>query len=130
MSVPEYMALGSWLSQSGGIAQMQISLRAEIQWARIQDKPTDVQFFRFGNTLDPQTVRIEYDDTVSELNSGDMGMGAQRKGIIFGIHGHPTEADTDIQETDTFRMDNVEFTVTFVNRQLHGQIQASFEAVS
>lgn len=123
------MSFGAWFAQSGGFVQTLIPLRAEIQWARILDRPTDVQFVRFGRTLDPQTVRIEMDDTVTELNSGDMGMGTQRKGVIFGIHGHPELDDTDITETDTFVMDGIEFTITFVNRHLDGQIQASFEAV-
>lgn len=124
-----YMGLGSWLGQNGGLVQSLIPIRAEVQWSRILDRPTDVQFKRFGRTLEPQTVRIELDDTTSELNSSEMGMGAQRKGIIFGIHGHPTLDDTDIKEWDTFVMDDVEYTITFVNRHLDGQIQANFEAV-
>lgn len=125
-----YMSLGSWLGQSGGLLQAQIPIRAEIQWSRILDRPTDVQFLRYGRTLDPQTVRIEYDNPFSELNSGDVGQGTQRKGVIFGIHGHPTLDDTDIEVWDTFPMDGISYTVTFVNRQLDGQIQASFEAVT
>lgn len=127
---PQYIDFGKWLAQGGSIVQMQIPLRAQIQWARILDRPTDVQFLRFGRTLEPQTVRIEYDNTVSELNSGDVGQGSQRKGILFGIHGHPVEADTDVAVWDTFSMDDMEFTITFVNRQLDGQVQASFEAVA
>lgn len=127
---PQYMDFGNWLAQGGSLVQMQIPLRAQVQWSRILDRPTDIQFTRFGRELDPQTVRIEFDNTVSELNSGEVGQGSQRKGILFGIHGHPTEVDTDVAVWDTFSMDDMEFTVTFVNRQLDGQIQASFEAVA
>lgn len=130
MSVPEYMSFASWLGQSGGLVLTQTELRAEIEWARIQDNATDVQFIRFGRILDPQTVRIELDDTVIELNASDMGMGTQRKGIIFGIRGHPTLPALDIAETDVFVMDGIEYTVTFVNRHITGHVQASFEAVT
>lgn len=117
-----------WLGGSGNWVQPQIQLRASIQFSRILDKPTDVQFTRAGVTLDPQTVRVEYDNSM--LNEDGMsGLSTLRRGIIFGFQGHPDYDDTDIQAWDTFVMDDKEFTVATVNHQLHGQIQATFEGV-
>lgn len=117
-----------WLGGGASVVKAQIPLRAIIQMSRILDKDVDVEFFRSGAKLPPQTVRIEFDDPSASIDS-DTGMSFSRKGTIFGIHGHPELDDTDIDEWDTFTMDDREFTVTNVNRLLTGQVQANFEAV-
>lgn len=104
-------------------------LRAQVQWARIQDKPTVVQFTRNGVELDDQTVRIEFHDTTPSDSVGVSGVSFARRGTLFGIQDHPTLADLDIDEWDTFRLEEKEYTVTSVNRHIHGQVQAEFEAV-
>lgn len=120
---------GSWMQGNGSWVTPQIPLRAVIEGYRIEDKMTSVVFIRNEVPLEPQDVRVEYDNPVTENNSTEAGFGNARKGVIFGVRGHPTIDDLDVERWDTFVMDNVEFTVTFVNKQLHGQIQASFEAV-
>jgi hypothetical protein len=119
---------GGWMLGTGSLVKSQIPLRAQIQWARILDKDTDISLLRNGVTLDPQTVRIEWDDISSDAN--DMsGNSTQRTAIIFGVRGHPDIDDLDIQVWDTFRIDAVEYTVVSVNKEMHGVIQAECEVV-
>lgn len=119
---------GGWLAGGGSLVATQIPLRAQIQWARIQDKASDVSFKRNGVDLEPQTVRIELHNTVTDAT--DMsGVSTFRDAIVFGIHGHPELDDTDVEVWDTFVMNDVEFTIVNVNRHLLGQVQAYAEAV-
>lgn len=120
---------GSWLSSGASqFVPTQVALRAQVEWSRIQDKATDIQINRNGTLLDPQTVRIEYDDTFANAVS-DLGNSTLRKVMVFGIHGHPEIDDTDIKVWDTFIMDDLEYTVVSVNRHVLGQVQAYCEAV-
>lgn len=122
-----YIDFGTYLNQPS-LIQAQIPMRATLAWARILDNPTDVSFTREGVNLEPQPVRIEFDDPVSDVSS-EAGQGTRRRGYIFGLFAHPQLPDLDVRNWDTFRMDDMEFTVNFVNRQLQWEIQASFEAV-
>jgi hypothetical protein len=106
----------------------QAPFRAQVEWARIQDKPTSIQLDRRGVTQAAQTVRIELDNTISNATS-DAGDSTSRRATIFGIKDHPTLPDTDIRLWDVFILDSVEYTVTQVNRQMHGAIQAYAEGV-
>lgn len=117
-----------WLASGGTFLQTQHALRAQIQQAAINIKEVDVALTRNGVTLDPQTVRLEFEDTYSQANS-EVGSGVLRRGTLHGIHGHPELDDTDVEVWDTFRMDKMEFTIVFVNRLNEGQVQADFEAV-
>lgn len=119
---------GKWLTGGGGLPIAQWQQRAQVQWARILDKPTDVQFTRKGIMLEPQTVRVEFDDSMMSSDS-ELGMGAMRRVMLFGVRGHPEIDDLDVEVTDTFVMDNLEFTVMSVNKTLIGQVQAYAEAV-
>ena|SRR5688572_11346252 len=118
---------GQWLTQPS-IVQTQIPIRSSVSWARILDNPVDVEFLRKGVSLEPQPVRVEFDDPVLEMSS-DAGQGTRRRGTLFGVYAHPELPDLDVKIWDTFRMDDVEFTIVFVNRQLQWEVQASFEAV-
>lgn len=117
----------AWVAQPS-IVQSQWQQRAMVQWARILDKPFDIELLRENVKLPVQTIRIEYDDTFSELNS-ELGSAGFRRVILFGVRGHPEIDDFDVLAWDTFRMDEQEFTVRTVNRTLIGQIQAHCEAV-
>jgi hypothetical protein len=110
------------------VVKSQIPLRAAIQQSRILDKEIDITILRFGNTLEPQTVRLELEENARSM-SDDSGEAFSIQATVFGIHGHPTLPDTDIKVWDTFRHDGMEFTVRVVNRQTHGQIQAYCEGV-
>lgn len=121
---------GAWLGGAGGFIQTTIPLRAQIERARIEDNMTSVIFRRNGTDLLEQEVRIEYDNLVSEENyDRGMDMGFSRKGTLFGVRGHPTIDDLDVQVWDIFTMDDMEFTIIFVNKQTQGMVQATFEAV-
>lgn len=117
-----------WLSGGGSIVQSQWQLRAQIQASRINDKPVDVSLIRNGVKLDPQTIRIEFDNNAGEANS-EFGSAAMRRVILFGVKGHPELDDFNVAVWDTFTMDEQEFTVRTVNKTLIGQIQAHAEAV-
>lgn len=119
---------GKWLGSQASLVATQYQNRAIIQQARIVDKVTDVALTRSGVKLAPQTVRVELDNTASPVESA-AGTGSARKVTIFGIRGHPELDDTDIEAGDAFVMDDVQFTVISVNRQIIGQVQATCEAV-
>lgn len=114
---------------SNSLVQSQWGIRAQIQWSRILDKPTDVSLRRGTTTLDPQTVRLEPDDTFPIDSNDSSGVSAVRRFIMFGVRGHPTIDDLDVDAWDTFVMEEQEYTVIAVNRSLIGQIQARVEAV-
>lgn len=119
---------GAYLQRSAEMVPSQIALRAQIQWARILDKQTDVSFFRNEVKMDPQTVRIEFDNSITE-EIGASGDSSMRRAIIFGIHGHPDIDDTDVKPWDVFTFDDMQYTVVTVNRNVLGQVQAYAEAV-
>lgn len=123
--------LATWLGETGDLAGNPSSTeesRAAAAWRRIQDKPTSVTFRQpDGTDLAAQTVRLEYDDSVSESES-PAGQGAVRKLVIFGIRNHATLADTDVAEgyrfnylDDAYRVVDVIYTI--------GEVQAICEAV-
>lgn len=105
---------GAWLGNRS-VVQMQIPLRASIEWARILDNPVDIQLVRRGEVMDlVQTVRIEFEDSFTN-NDSELGMGSLRKGTIHGLHGHPDYDDLDVMVADVLIYDDKEFTITFVN---------------
>lgn len=118
--------LGKMMAQRS-IVQQQIPVRAQIEWARILDNPTDIELNR-GNTVLPiQTVRIEFDDTFTQQHDDASGIGNTKRAVLFGVRGHPDIDDLDIREWDTFVMDDKNYIVLNVNLQLQGQIQAEVE---
>jgi hypothetical protein len=102
--------------------------RAEDAWKRIQDKPTSITIVR-GKTeeLDPQTVRIEFDNTTNEITGSGGTIISVQRGKVFGVRDHATVADTDIKKGDRFGIDGTVYRVLSVIRQT-GEIQAIFEA--
>lgn len=118
----------TWMGNVGSLVATQHQARAAIQWARIQDKATDLSLRRGNTTLEPQTVRVELDDIARQANSA-AGIASIRTATIFGIRGHAELDDTDIEIGDRFVMDDVEYTVVSVNRQMIGALQAYCESV-
>lgn len=119
--------IGAMISNRS-IVQTQIPFRAQVQWARIQDKPTSIVLSRRGVSLAAQIVRLELSNSISDSASA-AGDSTSRMATIFGIEDHPTLPNTDIRIWDVFVLDDIEYTVTQVNRQIHGQIQAYAEGV-
>lgn len=109
---------------------LRASDRAAAQWERIQEKPTSIVIVRgTATTLAAQTVRIELSSTVSgsQVTGDGGGASGSQDGYVFGIHGHATLPDTDIQRDDRFVSDGVQYRVITVVKTI-GQIQASIEA--
>ena len=120
---------GAMLGGATSIVASTATLRAQIQWARIQDKPTDVDILREGVWLPTQTVRIEYDSSKPSDASDASGISAFKGMYVFGVRGHPTVPDLDIDGGDIFVLDDQEYTIISVNKRIIGQIQAYCEAV-
>lgn len=79
--------------------------RAVLAWRRINDRPTSIIIRRGGTTLDAQTVRIEWSGYAREDEDIEVAVDAM-PGVgrltVFGVRGHPTLPDTDIQRGDRF----------------------------
>lgn len=118
----------TWIGDVPSLVLTQIPARAAVQWARIQDKPTDVVFMTgSGMKLAPQTVRIEFDDPAVDAESV-AGLGATRGVTIFGIRGHPELDDTNIKKGYRFNFEGKQYTV-LDPLLTHGQVQARCESV-
>ncbi len=104
--------------------------RALDAWARISDRAVTITIQRGAETLDAQTVRIEFGDSAREdldLRRGlNVVPGVQRV-VVFGVRNHPTVADTDIQRGDRFVVGATEFEVLGVIGA-PGEVQAICEA--
>lgn len=100
--------------------------RAAAAWNRINDKPSSVAFKNAAGTIQAaQTVRIEYDNSVSESESV-AGQTAVRKLVVFGVRGHGTVANTDIREGYRFVYDGDEYKCVSTILTI-GEIQGIFE---
>ena len=112
-----------WLIDTQPIAS---APRAALAMNAIYDKPTSVVFRTdAGVTLPAQTLRLEYEDTVGEVET-DAGMAAPRKLIIFGIHGHSSLPNSDIAQGYRFTYQLQRYIVTSVLITI-GEIQANAE---
>ncbi len=133
--MPNFQA---WLGTTAGVK----SNRAEDAWQRIQQKPSSIVIIRTANasstdTLDEQTVRIEYDSDASETGStgstATTTPGAGRSSIreltVFGVKDHPVQPDTDIRRGDQFKHNNGVYTVDNVIDSF-GEIQAKARRTS
>lgn len=87
-------SFSNWLTTT--LAQQH---RADDAWQRIQEKPTSVVLKRNGSDLTAQTVRLEMDSTVQRNGSQVADVDMQRI-VVFGVKGHETVADTNIQRGD------------------------------
>ena len=104
--------------------------RARKHGRRISDQAVTITIQRGAETLDAQTVRIEFGDSAREdldLRRGlNVVPGVQRV-VVFGVRNHPTVADTDIQRGDRFVVGATEFEVIGVI-SAPGEVQAICEA--
>lgn len=125
--MPDFAA---WLSDS--VDAIDAPTRAARAWARIQRKPLPVVFTRprrvLGDgTVIPETqlpaqvVRVESDDRASVVE-GVAGVAPRRHVVVFGVRGHPTQPDTDMQEGYTFSAEGDPYRVTDVIVQ-PGEVQ-------
>jgi hypothetical protein len=125
--MPDLAAMLADRGAFAGLATKQMAIRASLAWAAILDKPTDVVFVTvLGQTLAPQKVRVESANRATVQQSA-AGMGPMRELVIFGVRGHPTVADTDMQEGYTFVQDNDAYTCVDVIVTI-GEIQGIWQA--
>lgn len=79
-----------------------------------------------GYMLDPQSVRVEFDNMVLDSGETAEGSGYYRRVVIFGIKDHPTVPRTDIKRGYRFVYMGHEFAVCDVVER-PGEIQAYAE---
>ncbi len=103
--------------------------RAADAWKRIQQKPRSVVVMRDGTKLDPQTVRVEYSARSSETPQGAAGTSSVQQAIIFGIRGHATLPDTDLERSDRMVFDDKEWEV-ISTIYTTGELQATVQVLS
>ena len=102
-----------------------IAQRAQDAVRRISEKPRSVVFRTAAPqlvTLPAQTVRIEPSSNVGEITSSS-GASPIREVIIFGVRGHSSVPDTNIDEGYTFNIEGDRYTVRDVIVTL-GEVQA------
>jgi hypothetical protein len=124
--------LSAWLGDAGDLAALPTATaaqRAALAWRRINDKPSSVTFRTpAGVTLPAKTVRIEPDSTAGMATS-EAGMGQVRKVVVFGVRGHVTVSDTDIDDGYRFVYQGDEYRCVGILTTL-GEVQGYFESVS
>jgi hypothetical protein len=115
--------LKNWLGTEG----IDESQRAVDAWLRIQRNPTVVTLIRNNHPLVDQTVRVEMENTAN-ADTPDGGVsGSRRSAVLFGVRGHPTVADTDVQRGDLFALNGARFRVVSI-AMFPGEVQARAEA--
>lgn len=127
------LTFAQWFGNQPSLVATQFQTRAAIQWARIQDKATDVEFVKpstlskdtppgtkpAGIVLPTQTVRIEFDSRAS-IARGVAGSSPVLQATIFGIRGHPDIDDTDMDEGYTFEYEGDSFRIIDIIRVIGG----------
>lgn len=110
------------------IGVMSAETRAALAWRRISDRPTSIIITRAKTQIAAQTVRIEWDNTATDhLNPAVNTITAVQKATVFGVRDHATEPDTDIQRSDRFRIEGVDYQVVSIMTP-PGEVQAICEA--
>lgn len=107
--------------------------RAVDAWQRVQRDPTEITIVRHDTTLAAQTVRVVMGTETNE-REGQVGATLRRMGVVFGVRGHATVADTDIRADDRFALNVgtdaaprwIQFTVLDVDYR-PGEVQARVE---
>lgn len=116
----------SWLGNNWRLRPQETS-RAAAAWKRIQDKPTEIIVRRDSVNQPAQTVRVEVNSTASEQRSANAQPGSYTA-TLFGVKGHPTVDDTDLQRGDLVVIDGNEYEVVSVVLTL-GEVQAICEVM-
>lgn len=118
------MLFNDWLAQ-GDIGVISAPDRAVLSWRRINDDPTSIILTRKNVQLDAQTVRLESNNTARMVN-GTVVTSEKIYITIFGVRNHPTLADTDIDRSDRFFINNTSYEVIALATP-PGEVQAFCE---
>ena len=89
----------------------------------IAEKPSVITVARGGDTLEPQTVRIEPLGRPRFVIS-DGGMTVIVEALIIGYRGHPAVADTDLQPGDRFMAGGVAYEIVGLAPALPDRLEA------
>jgi len=109
------------------LSAWRMSNRAHDAWRRISEKPSSVVLKRGATLLPAQTVRVEANSLPSEVE-GPAGISSIMRVTLFGVRGHESVADTNIQRGDVFGLNGTRYRVVHVIHQT-GEVQASCEAM-
>ena len=110
------------------------TVRAERAWRKILRKPITLVMTKprtpSGGAvrLPAQTVRINSDNRASVIG-GPAGMAPTRAVMVYGVVGHPTQPDNDIQEGYTFVLDGDAYRIVDIIPATPGEIQAQAAVV-
>lgn len=123
--------LDQWFG-AGRIGAPTAALRAGSTWAWIQRKPDTVTLVRGATVLTAQVVRLEFNTSTRGAEpSSDSGAASKQYLVIFGIQGHDSLPDTNIQRGDRFSYlatnGRLNYEVLSVDKTQIGQIQAVAE---
>jgi len=125
--------LSEWLPQTRLEAPLAEDRAASV-WAWIQRKPDAITVIRDGVAQDEQTVRIEITSVSANEPKTDSGQAARRSVTVFGIQGHATVADTDLQRGDRFKYlatgNLANYEIIAVDKVQVGQVQAVAEIIN
>ncbi len=91
--------------------------RAIGAWKIIQRNATSITLWRGDTPLSPQTVHVSHDPSASvlgDVSSGEINESYERGVTVFGVKGHPTVSDTDIQTGDEFELNGESYRITDV----------------
>src|SRR5258706_5739029 len=107
---------GCWMADASAWVGLGTSTptsdRADDALRRINEKPSSITLKRGTTTLAAQPMRLEYTNQQGNTEAkGGAGMSSKQQAMLFGIQGHASEPDTNIQRDDRFIEDGVQFRV-------------------
>lgn len=117
----------------GSLSDSEVPDRAAAAWDRINEHPTPITIIRSAgktkSSRPAQTVRLEFSNTTTgQQVTTEAGTSSHQQVVVFGISGHDSEPDTDIQKDDQFRYAGLLYRVISVIAG-QGEVQAQCEAV-
>lgn len=115
------MRISNWFGDVA-VPQIDPEARAIAAWQRIQDRPSEVILNREGSPLAAQTMRIEMVARRDTL-VGPAGQTLVLPVRLFGVRGHPTVSDTNLQRLDRFALNGLIYEVQSVV-EYAGEVQA------
>lgn len=116
--------------RGSSIAALDATGRAIATWQLIQRYPTSITLVREGSAdLAAQTVRVEADSSVRSVRGQSNAQTERRQMLLFGVAGHPTVPDTDIESGDRFALNGQVYRVRDLVR-VPGGLQAWCEATT
>lgn len=115
----------AWLEVDDALGvELDSAIRAVRAYNRILRKPSLIKIRRLPTSI---VVRIEHKSSDGDVVPGQATVQAKMPVTVFGVFGHPSIPDTDIQPGDIFEMNDMVYRVLTIAKQ-DGEIQAYCEA--